>query len=168
MFFCNTITLMKVKVKPWRLIWRFLVLLLVIFFIVIFFTYYFFITIDFEKGTLTFVQWDYRQPLILSIMLLLGIGAFIPSLTSYYYVIEDKYFIMKKYWKEYEFNYSNIEFIDIEESKRKDMVIFYSPKSKMKYLLGDRDGKLLETIIKKCPKNMSVAEFRRKHPEERY
>ncbi len=101
-------------------------------------------------------------------MVILGFSMLIPSLISYYYIVEDKYFIMKKFGKEYQFDYANIEFIDIEESQKKKMVIFYSPKSKTRYLLGDKDGKLLETLIKKCPPTISVNEFKRKHPEERY
>ena len=75
---------------------------------------------------------------------------------------------MKRYFKEYLFDYDKIEFIDIEQSKKKDMVIFYSSTAKMKYLLADKEGKLLEALIKKCPNTLSVEEFRRKHPEEKY
>ena len=75
---------------------------------------------------------------------------------------------MKKFGKEYQFDYKNIEFIDVEESKRKNMAIFYSSKAKMRYLLGDKDGVLVDTLIKKCLNTMSREEFRRKHPEERY
>lgn len=75
---------------------------------------------------------------------------------------------MKRVGKDYQFDYNNIYFIDIEKSKKKKMVIFYSSKAKMRYMLGDKDGVLLETLIKKCPKTMSVEEFRRRHPEEKY
>lgn len=75
---------------------------------------------------------------------------------------------MYKYKKEYVFDYKSIEFIDIEESKRKKQVIFYSPRARTRYLLGDKNGKLLETLIKKCPNTLSVAQFRAKHPEEKY
>ena len=158
---------MKLKVHPWRIIWRFLVALLVVYIITLGVFIGFFFTIN-DAGQIIPVEWTFRQPLIIGIMIALGFSMLIPSLLSYYYIVEDKYFIMKKFGREYEFNYSNIEFIDIEESQKKKMVIFYSPKSKTRYLLGDRDGKLLETLIKKCPPTMSVAEFRRKHPEERY
>ena len=48
------------------------------------------------------------------------------------------------------------------------MIIFYSTKAKMRYMLGDNDGKVLETLIKKCPNILTKEEFRRRHPEESY
>ena len=118
----------------------------------IFFSMFF--SIDQDTSTLVFLPFSYRQGLVIGITFLLGVIAFIPSLTSYYYVVENKYFIMKKYGKEYQFDYANIEFLDIEESKRKEMVIFYSSKGGMRYLLGDKIGVLLDTLIKKCQKNI--------------
>lgn len=165
--FSITIMKMKLKVHPWRIIWRYLVMLLVIYIVILGVFIWFFFSIN-EEGQIVPVEWTFRQPLMIIIMLILGFSGLIPSLISYYYIVEDKYFIMKKFGKEYQFDYKNIEFIDIEESKRKKMVIFYSPNSKTRYLLGDRDGKLLETLIKKCPETMSVSEFKRRHPEERY
>ena len=96
------------------------------------------------------------------------IGVYIFSVVSYYYVIEDKYFVVKKFGREIEFNYDNIEFIDFAQSEKKRQVIFYSTKGKMRFLLGDKEGKLLETLRKKCPNTLTVSEFRSKHPEERY
>lgn len=159
---------MKLRVHPWRLIWRFLLVLLLIYVMIFLVSYSFFFQIDLENKQILLVPWDFRQPLLIVGIFVLGLGAFIPSLTNYYYVIESKYFVMRKYGKEYQFEYSNIEFIDIEASKKKNMVIFYSSKAKMRYLLGDKDGKLLETLIKKCPNNMTVEDFRRAHPEEKY
>ena len=158
---------MKLKVHPWRIIWRFLVALLFVYIVIIGIMFNMFFSYDPATGFVP-VPWDFRQPLILAGMLVLGLTMLIPSLTSYYYIIEDKFFIMKKFSKEYQFDYANIEFIDIEESRKKNLIIFYSPKSKTRYLLGDRDGKVLETLIKKCPQTMTVEEFRRKHPEEKY
>lgn len=158
---------MKLKVHPWRIIWRFLVALLVIYIAFLGVFIWLFFTIN-ENGQIVALEWSFRQTLMIIIMVILGFSMLIPSLISYYYIVEDKYFIMKKFGKEYQFDYANIEFIDIEESQKKKMVIFYSPKSKTRYLLGDKDGKLLETLIKKCPPTISVNEFKRKHPEERY
>ena len=159
---------MKLRVKPWRLIWRFLVVLAVIY--VAFFGLFFnmFFSIDTTSFAITPRPWDFKQPLLIAGIFAICLGAFIPSFTSYYYICESKHFIMKKYGKEYEFDYANIEFIDIEQSKKKQMVIFYSNKAKMRYLLGDKDGVLLDTLIKKCPKTMSVEQFRQTHPEEKY
>ena len=130
--------------------------------------FYLFLSIDQSTGQ---VKWaTFSAPQIIILVLVAGflIFGYIMSLRSYYYVIESKYFVLKRFTKEYQFEYKNIEFIDIEESKKKKMVIIYTPASKTRYMLGDKDGVLLETLIKKCPDTLSVSEFRRKHPEERY
>jgi len=159
---------MKLRIAAWRLIWRFLVVILIIYVVALGFLSYFFLTIDQETNSIVFLPFGINQIIILVGMFVLGVIAFIPSLTSCYYVVEKKSFTMRRYWKIYEFSYANIEFIDIEESKRKKMVIFYASTCKTKYLLGDKKGILLETLIKKCPNTMSVEEFRRRHPEEKY
>ncbi|MCR4912101.1 MAG: hypothetical protein K5925_06290 [Bacilli bacterium] len=158
----------KYRVATWRIVWRFLVVLLIIYVILFSALSSLFIAFDSSSGTFYAIPWDYHQPMVIGIALAAGLGIFIPTLFSYYYMIEDKYFIMKKFGKEYQFEYKNIEFVDINESKRKNMAIFYSSKAKMRYLLGDKNGVLVETLIKKCPNTMSVEEFRRKHPEEKY
>lgn len=112
-------------------------------------------------------QWDFRQPLLLSGLFLLGLLSFIPAITGYYYQVENRYFLMKRFGKEYQFDYNNIEFVDFEESKRKKMVIFYTQKAKMKYLLGDKEGKVIEALEKNCKNLLSKEEFVRRHPEER-
>ena len=159
---------MKLRVEPWRIIWRFLITILVIYALAAGGILLTFIKIDSTTNEIIWLPFSTYHYIIISLLLAIGIGTFIPSLFSYYYVVEDKYFLMKKYGKTFEFTYKNIEFIDIDESKRKKMVIFYAPTCGTKYLLGDKKGVLLDTLIKKCHDIMSVEEFRRAHPEQRY
>ena len=159
---------MKLKVKPWRLVWRFLLVLLVIYVIIISVSYSLFFEITVKPFSIKPIPWDFRQPLLLGGLLVVGLLSFIPSLTGYYYQVENHYFLMKRYGKEYTFDYSNIVFVDFEESKRKNMIIFYSRNAKMKYLLGDRDGEVIKALEKNCKNLLSREEFRRSHPEEKY
>ena len=159
---------MKLRVDPWRLIWRFLIVLLVIYVVAFAFFFTSFFKVDFSSWHIEPVVWDFRQPLIIAGIFAVGVAMFIPAIASSYYVVEKHSFIVKKYGRETEYDYANIEFIDVETSKKKKMVIFYSKVAKMRYLLGDKNGVLLDTLIKKCPETMSLAEFRRRHPEEKY
>lgn len=159
---------MKLKVETWRIIWRYLVTLAVIYLVSFLALLSVFLSFNQETNTLYWLPFSVQHIVIISIFLGAGIIILFPTIFSYYYVVESKYFLMKKYWKIFQFDYANIEFIDIDESKRKKMVIFYSPTCGIKYLLGDKDGVLLETIIKKSHANMSVEEFKSKHPEVRY
>ena len=157
----------KYRPHPWRLIWRFLIVFAVLMLIFFLMSFNLFITRD-EEGHLVLRQWEAIQYIFVFLLVALGVGTFIPSITSSYYLIENDCFIFKKYGKTYEFKYENIEFIDIELSKKKNQVIFYSKIGKMQYLLNDKEGVLLDTVIKKCPNTLSVEEFREKHPEEKY
>ena len=157
---------MKLKVATWRLTWRFLLAFL--FVALAIFGMGSSIFLGVVNGKLVFRPWSVGHTILLTVLFATSISFYIISLTSFYYQIENSYFIMRRFGKTYEFEYKSIEFIDIDESKKKNMVIFYTPKSKTRYLLGDKEGKLLETLIKKCPDVLTVEEFRRKHPEEKY
>ncbi len=157
---------MKLKVATWRLTWRFLLAFL--FVALAIFGMGSSIFLGVVDGKMVFLPWSAGHTILLAVLFGTSISFYIVSLTSFYYQIENSYFIMRRFGKTYEFEYKSIEFIYIEESKKKNMVIFYTPKSKTRYLLGDKEGKLLETLIKKCPNVLTVEEFRRKHPEEKY
>ncbi len=158
---------MKVKVSVWRITWRYLIVSLIVLGALFGVSFTLFITVN-EAGETIPATWGVGQYMLVIFAGVALLFFYFLSIFSYYYVIEKDHFVLKRYWKEYQFDYKNIEFIDIEESKRKKQVIFYSPKSKTRYLLGDKDGVLLDTLIKKCPNTMSVPQFRAKHPEERY
>ena len=160
---------MKVRASIWQITWRYLVFSLIALLILVgsFFTSIFMQVSD--KGQFVFItQWGFAQYFFVIVIPLVLIFFYFFATFTYYYVIEDKYFTMKRMGREYVFEYKNIEFIDIETSKRKHQVIFYAPKCRTRYLIGDKEGKLLQTLIKKCPNTLTVEEFRRAHPEERY
>ncbi len=159
---------MKYRPKIWSITWRYLIVALILAAAVYGFAYGLFIGSDSETGAPYFLPWGFAQYFLVSLVPTVLIGFYILSVTLYYYTIDEYSFSMFRFGKEFVFEYKNIEFIDIEESKRKHQVIFYSPKSRTRYMLGDKDGVLLETLIKKCPKTLTVEEFKKKHPEERY
>ena len=156
---------MVVRVALWRITWRFLIVYLV--FLTIGFLSFFGMFFGFDGGFHA-KPWSLNQTLFFVIFAVIFLITYIPSVTCFYFIIEDDHFTQKRIGKDYQFEYKNIEFIDIEKSQKKKMVIFYSSTAKMRYMIGDKNGVLLETLIKKCPKVMSVEEFRRRHPEEKY
>ena len=157
----------KYRPHPWRLIWRFLIVFLVLFTIFFIMSFNTYVGVD-DEGHIFLRHWEATQYIFFFLILALGVGTFIPSLTSCYYLIDNNSFTFKKYGKTLEFKYDNIEFVDIETSKRKNQVIFYSKTAKMRYLLNDKEGVLLDTLIKKCPNTLTLEEFRKKHTEEKY
>ena len=159
---------MKLRPKIWSVTWRYLLVAAIIIAIVFGFTFNFYFVQDTSTGVLKLVTFGFSYYFIIALLITILIGFYILSIFFYYYKIDEYSFSMFRFGKEYVFEFKNIEFIDIEVSKKKNQIIFYSPKSRTRYLLGDKDGKVLETLIKKCPKILSVEEFKKKHPEERY
>ena len=159
---------MKVKVATWRITWRYL--LIALFVLVGLFGIFSpqFLVFDHVNKVFIFRPFPIFLYGVFGAMTLFLIIFYFFTINSYYYIIEDKYFTVKKYSKTLDFSYKNIEFIDIEESQKKKLVIFYTPQAKVRYLLADKDNVLLETLIKKCKNIDTVEEFRRKHPEEKY
>lgn len=158
---------MVVRIHPWRITWRFLIVFLILF-IVIFFSC-FSLFFEVESGSSVHVKpFSTSHALFIAIFITIFASSYVMALIGQAYVIEDKYFVVRRLRKEYVYEYKSIIFVDIEASKRKKMVILYTQKSGMKYLLGDKEGKLLETIIKKCPNTLTLEEFRRAYPKERY
>lgn len=155
------------RVSAWRITWRFLIVYFVVLVVAFLSSFGAFFGMN-ESGVLYVKEFGAGQIIFISIFSALFLIAYIPSLRCFYFVVEDKYFILKRIGKDYQFDYENIEFIDVEESERKGMIIFYSSKAKMRYMLGDKDGMVLKTLVEKCPKVMTKEEFRRRHPEERY
>ena len=155
------------RVGNWRITWRFLLIYLVLMSIAFLVSFGAFFGRD-DAGQFIVKPWGAGQITFLSIAFVLFLATYIPSLRCFYFVVEDKYFILKRVGKDYQYDYANIEFIDVEESQKKKMIIFYSKTAKMRYMLGDKDGEVLKILIEKCPNTISKEEFRRRHPEERY
>ena len=159
---------MKVRPSIWSITWRYLIVAVIVSAAAFGMFFSIFFNINQETGAVTLAPWGVSHYLFVIVMGVSLIGIYIFSITTYYYVIDKASFTVKRYGKAVEFDYRNIEFIDEHESRRKRQVIFYSPKGRMRYLIADKKGLLLETLLKKCPKSLSIEEFRRKHPEERY
>lgn len=159
---------MKLRISVWRISWRYLIVTLVVLAVMFGAGFSLFLGVNQETGQIVIMPINATHITIFSLVGAILMLGYILSVTSFYYIVEDNHFSIKRLTKEYVYEYKNVEFIDIDESKRKNMVIFYSKNSKTRYLLGDKDGVLLATLLKKCPNTMSVEEFKAKHPEERY
>lgn len=158
---------MKLKIGFWRITWRYLVVYFIIAAIAFGSCFGLFFSIN-DAGEIAAKEFGVSQIIFILIFAGLFIVTYLLSLFGFYYIVEDKCFIVKRLGKEIAYDYSNIQFIDIAESKRKKQVIFYTKVAHMRYMLGDKEGILLETLIKKCPDIMTLEQFRRTHPEERY
>ena len=157
---------MVVRIHPWRITWRYLIVFAILFAVTFSASFNLFFLPG--EGGILIRPFGVAQGVFFGAFFVLFLVTYLMALFGQRYIIEDKYFIVKRLAKEYQYDYSSIIFLDVEQSKKKKMVIIFTKKSGTKYLLGDKDGKLLETVIKKCPNTMTVEEFRRAYPRERY
>ena len=133
------------------------------------FSYTLFVNMWIEGGTLHIQArtWDYRQIIFVSVIVAISVVFYILTIRSFYYQIEDKYFIAKRYGKEIQYSYENIIFINEAKSEAKKKIVFYTEKTQMVSMLADSENKVYKTLLKKCKNLMTLEEFQRRHPEEK-
>ena len=111
-----------------------------------------------------FQTWGAVQWLIIAVYV--GFSAFmlIMSLTRNFYVIENKYLVVVKGNKNMFYYYSDVVYIDREQSERRRVLAFYTNKGHTRYLPFDKDGKIYSNFLNRCKNALSEEEFRLRYP----
>ena len=86
------------------------------------------------------------------------------SITSTFYQIEGATFIHSKMGKVVEYTFNNIIYIDQDFSEQKKMMRFFTKDGKEHLLVFDKEGKLYQAALNKCPL-ISKEEFERRFPK---
>ena len=86
------------------------------------------------------------------------------SLSTQYYEINKKDVTEYKFGKKFTYFYSDVIYIDIEQSKKGKALTFVTNKGHVKYLTFDKDGKIFEAFLSKCHNLISLEEVKRKFP----
>ena len=158
----------KLYVAFWPIFIRFIIVFLIALVVIFFGFFGVFIRYDVESQSIVLVPWEGQQIVTTVIVFILAIALLIISLRGYYYVIEKDHFLCVKFGKVFQYDYKNITFIDTDKSEKGSTITFYSTRARMQYLLKDKDNILYQTLLQKCQNTMSLEEFRRAHPEEKY
>lgn len=111
--------------------------------------------------------WDFRQPLIIAFWIVSSIVFLVLSLTKNYYVLEKKYLVVKRYTKELVYYFSDVLYIDEEQSIKKKTIHFYTRQGHARYLSFDRQGIIYKTMLEKCTNRLSKEEFEKGYPDVR-
>ena len=109
-------------------------------------------------------EWGVVQPIIITLFLISMILVFILSINTYYYEINKKDLTECKFGKKFVYFYSDIVYIDEEESKRTKTLCFVTKYGHVKYLTFDKEGKIFEAVMNKCNNLISLEEVRAKFP----
>ena len=111
-----------------------------------------------------FQRWGVIQILIIILYVLTSIGMLVLSLVRNFYVIENKYLVQVRAFKESYYHYNDVVYIDEEQAEKKRTLAFYTNKGHVKYLPFDKNGEIYQTMLKKCNNLLSEEEFKKRYP----
>ena len=109
-------------------------------------------------------KWDFKQPLIISIYSIAMVAILVISLNTQYYEINKKDITEAKFGKKYTYFFSDIIYIDEEQSVKSKTLCFVTKQGHVKYLSFDREGKIYEAAMSKCKSLISREELERRFP----
>ncbi len=109
-------------------------------------------------------KWNYIQIVILSIYTLVMVAILILSINTHYYEVNKKDITESKFGKKYIYFYSDIIYVDFEESERTKILTFVTKFGHVRYLTFDKEGKIFDAVSNKCKNLISREEVRRKFP----
>ena len=151
------IFIMKVRVSPWRLLSMLLILIILGAGIIFGFTFNFFLH--------PIKDWGWQPWVILGIWFGTSVLLIVLTLTTSYYEINKRYVIVHKGRQKLCYNYSDVVYIDEEQSLKKKTVTFYTRQGHARYLIFDRKGLLYKVMIANCTNRLTKEEFHQKYPK---
>ena len=89
-----------------------------------------------------FQEWNALQFGIIGLYVFISVLMLVLSLTRNFYVIENKYLVVVKGRKEMYYNYSDVVYIDDEQTKKRKVLCFVTNKGHVRYLPFDKDGQI--------------------------
>lgn len=151
------ICIMKVRVSAWRLIGLLSIVLLIGAAVTFGFTFNFFLK--------PINQWQWQAYAIIAIWLTISVALVLASLLGSYYEVEKSYVIVHKGHQKLMYNYSDVVYIDEEQSVRRKTVCFYTRQGHCRYLMFDKKGILYKVMISNCKHRLSKEDFKKKYPQ---
>ena len=112
-----------------------------------------------------FQEWGAVQIIIIVIYVAISVLMLVLSLTRNFYVIQNKRLVVVKGNKEMYYNYSDVVYIDKEQSLKKRVLCFFTNKGHTRYLPFDKEGKIYSTFVNKCHNVISEEEFKQTFPK---
>ena len=109
-------------------------------------------------------EWDFKQPLIISLYSLVMVVILVVSLITQYYEINKRDITEAKFGKKYTYFYSDIIYIDEAQSVKSKTLCFVTKQGHVKYLTFDKEGKIYEAAMNRCKSLISREELERRFP----
>jgi hypothetical protein len=112
----------------------------------------------------TTLPWDFLPYAIIAIWLVGAIIFYILTIKMNYYILHKKYVIFRKYGKDLIYNFSEVLYIDEEQSLKKKTIIFVTTKGHTRYMIFDRKNVLYSVMLQKCTNRISKEELLQRFP----
>ena len=109
-------------------------------------------------------SWDFKQPLIISAYVVAMIAILFISLKTQFYEINKKDITEARFGKKFTYFYSDIIYIDEEQTKKSKTLCFVTKQGHVKYLTFDKEGKIFDAAMSRCNSLISREELERRFP----
>ena len=110
-------------------------------------------------------EWTWTNWAIIGVWAALSFFLIVAGFLTSYYEVEKKYVIVHKGASKIIYNYSDVVYIDEEQSEKKKVVSFYTNKGHVRYLPFDSKGILYKVMIANCKNRLPKEEFERRYPK---
>lgn len=111
-----------------------------------------------------FTKFGVLQVLIILLYVGVSIIMLVFSLKRNFYVIENKYLVAVRGFKNMYYHYNDVVYIDKEQSEKKRVLCFYTNKGHVRYLPFDKNGEIYKTMLKRCHNLLDDEQFKAKYP----
>lgn len=111
-----------------------------------------------------FTKFGVLQVLIILLYVGVSIIMLVLSLKRNFYVIENKYLVAVRGFKNMYYHYNDVVYIDKAQSEKKRVLCFYTNKEHARYLPFDKNGEIYKTMLKRCHNLLDDEQFKAKYP----
>lgn len=111
-----------------------------------------------------FTKFGAIQILVILVYVGVSILMLVLSLKRNFYVIESKYLVVVRSFKEMYYHYSDVVYIDKEKSEKKKVLCFVTNKGHARYLPFDAKGEIYKVMLKRCNNLLSKEDFEKRFP----
>ena len=110
-------------------------------------------------------DWSAGAWVIIAVWFVLTVLLFVLALTTSYYEVNKKYVVVRRGTKRIIYYYSDVVYIDEQESIKHKTVSFYTNKGHVRYLPFDSKGVLYKVMLSQCKNRLTKEEFERRYPK---
>ena len=109
-------------------------------------------------------KWGVIQIMIIVLYVVISALMLFLSLKRNFYVIESKYLVAVRGFKEMYYYYNDVVYIDKAQSEKRKVLCFFTNKGHTRYLPFDKDGEIYKAMLKKCHNLLDEETFERQYP----